>query len=158
MIVSPKRIITVCSVSFCLLLGVILVSLCFGAAKIGIVQVLRILMHHAVHFDSPVGPEGLIILSVRLPRILLAGLVGGALAVAGCSFQALLRNPLADPYILGVSSGSALGAVSAILVGLSATSFGMPLASFCGAMITIMLVFHVGKVGRGLHTTIIISS
>jgi iron complex transport system permease protein len=152
MIVSPKKIITVCSLFFCLLLGVILVSLSLGAAKIGVAQVLRVLIHHVVYFDSPAGPEGLIILSVRLPRILLAGLVGAALAVAGCSFQALLRNPLADPYILGVSSGSALGAVSAILAGLSATSFGMPLASFCGAIITVMLVFHVGKVGRGLHT------
>ncbi|UCD70851.1 MAG: iron ABC transporter permease [Syntrophobacterales bacterium] len=152
MIMSLKKIITICSLLFCLLLGVILVSLSFGAAKVGGVQVLRVLINHAIYSGSPAGPEGLIILSVRLPRILLAGLVGAALAVAGCSFQALLRNPLADPYILGVSSGSALGAVSAILVGLSATSFGMPLASFCGAVVTIMLVFHVGKVGRGLHT------
>jgi len=152
MIVSPKKIIAVCSLFFCLLLGIIFASLSLGAAKIGLPQVLRVLIHHALYFDSPAGPEGLIILSVRLPRILLAGLVGAALAVAGCSFQALLRNPLADPYILGVSSGSALGAVSAILVGFRATSFGMPLASFCGAIITVMVVFHVGKVGRGLHT------
>jgi iron complex transport system permease protein len=150
MIVSPKKIIAVCSLLFCLLLGVILASLSFGAAKIGFARVLQVI--HAVYLDNPAGPEGLIILSVRLPRILLAGLVGAALAVAGCSFQALLRNPLADPYILGVSSGSALGAVFAILFGLNATSFGMPLASFCGAIITVMLVFHVGKVGRGLHT------
>jgi iron complex transport system permease protein len=152
MIVSLKRIITICSLLSCLLVGVILASLSMGTAKIGGVQVLRVLIHHAVSFHSPVDPEGLIILSVRLPRVLLAGIVGAALAVAGCSFQALLRNPLADPYILGVSSGSALGAVSAILVGLSATSLGIPLASFGGAIITAMLVFHVGKVGRGLHT------
>jgi iron complex transport system permease protein len=152
MIVSLKRIITICSLLSCLLVGVILASLSMGTAKIGGVQVLRVLIHHAVSFHSPVDPEGLIILSVRLPRVLLAGIVGAALAVAGCSFQALLRNPLADPYILGVSSGSALGAVSAILVGLSATSLGIPLASFGGAIITVMLVFHVGKVGRSLHT------
>jgi iron complex transport system permease protein len=152
MIVSLKRIIIVCAVLLSLLVGVILVSLSLGAAKLGSAHVLRVLIHLAVYLDSPAGPEGLIILSVRLPRILLAGLVGAALAVAGCSFQALLRNPLADPYILGVSSGSALGAVSAILVGLSATSFGRPLASFCGAIITVMFVFNVGKVGKGLHT------
>jgi iron complex transport system permease protein len=152
MTMSLKKIITICFLLCCLLLVVILASLSLGAAKIGTGQVLRVLIHGVTYSGSPVGPEGLIILSVRLPRILLAGLVGAALAVAGCAFQALLRNPLADPYILGVSSGSALGAVSAILVGLSATSFGIPLASFCGAIITVMLVFHVGKVGRGVHT------
>jgi iron complex transport system permease protein len=152
MIVTPKRIITICCLLFCLLLGVILVSLSVGAAELGSAQVVRVLIHGVTHSGMPVGPEGMIILSVRFPRILLAGLVGAALAVAGCCFQALLRNPLADPYILGVSSGSALGAVSAILAGLSTASFGMPLASFCGAIVTVVLVFHVGKVGTGLHT------
>jgi iron complex transport system permease protein len=152
MIVNLKRIIGICFLLFCLLLGAILVSLSLGAANVGPGQVLRVLMQGATYPGFPTGPEGLIILSVRLPRILLAGLVGAALAVAGCSFQALLRNPLADPYILGVSSGSALGAVSAILAGLSTASFGMPLASFSGAIVTVMLVFHVGRVGRGLHT------
>jgi iron complex transport system permease protein len=152
MIVNPKRIIAICSLLSCLLMGIILVSLSLGAARVGTAHVLRVLTYHVIHSGIPAGPEDLIILSVRLPRILLAGLVGAALAVAGCSFQALLRNPLADPYILGVSSGSALGAVSAILAGLSTASFGMPLASFLGAIVTVMLVFHVGKVGRGLHT------
>jgi iron complex transport system permease protein len=152
MIVSSKKIIITCALLLSLLLGTILLSLSLGAAKVGGTQVIRVLIHHTLSFESPARPEDIIILSVRLPRILLAGLVGAALAVAGCSFQALLRNPLADPYILGVSSGSAFGAVSAILLGLSATSLGIPLASFCGAIITVMLVFHVGKVGRGLHT------
>jgi iron complex transport system permease protein len=151
-IVSSKKIIITCALLLSLLLGTILLSLSLGAAKVGGTQVIRVLIHHTLSFESPAGPEDIIILSVRLPRILLAGLVGAALAVAGCSFQALLRNPLADPYILGVSSGSAFGAVSAILLGLSATSLGIPLASFCGAIITVMLVFHVGKMGRGLHT------
>jgi iron complex transport system permease protein len=152
MIVNLKKIIGICFLLSCLLVGAIMVSLSLGAANVGTAEVVRVLMHHARDPGFPAGPEGLIILSVRLPRILLAGLVGAALAVAGCSFQALLRNPLADPYILGVSSGSALGAVSAILAGLSTASFGMPLASFSGAIVTVMLVFHVGRVGWGLHT------
>jgi iron complex transport system permease protein len=152
MIVNLKKIIGICFLLSCLLVGAIMVSLSRGAANVGTAEVVRVLMHHARDPGFPAGPEGLIILSVRLPRILLAGLVGAALAVAGCSFQALLRNPLADPYILGVSSGSALGAVSAILAGLSTASFGMPLASFSGAIVTVMLVFHVGRVGWGLHT------
>jgi iron complex transport system permease protein len=152
MIVNLKRIIGICFLLSCLLVGAIVVSLSLGAANVGTAEVVRVLMQGARDPGFPAGPEGLIILSVRLPRILLAGLVGAALAVAGCSFQALLRNPLADPYILGVSSGSALGAVSAILAGLSTASFGMPLASFFGAIVTVMLVFHVGRVGWGLHT------
>lgn len=152
MIVNLKKIIGICFLLSCLLVGAIMVSLSLGAANVGTAEVVRVLMHHARDPGFPAGPEGLIILSVRLPRILLAGLVGAALAVAGCAFQALLRNPLADPYILGVSSGSALGAVSAILAGLSTASFGMPLASFSGAIVTVMLVFHVGRVGWGLHT------
>ncbi len=152
MIVNLKRIIGICFLLSCLLVGAIVVSLSLGAANVGTAEVVRVLMQAARDPGLPAGPEALIILSVRLPRILLAGLVGAALAVAGCSFQALLRNPLADPYILGVSSGSALGAVSAILAGLSAASFGMPLASFFGAIVTVMLVFHIGRVGWGLHT------
>jgi iron complex transport system permease protein len=152
MIVNLKRIIGICFLLSCLLVGAIMVSLSLGAANVGTAEVVRVLMHHVRDPGFPAGQEELIILSVRLPRILLAGLVGAALAVAGCSFQALLRNPLADPYILGVSSGSALGAVSAIIAGLSTASFGMPLASFSGAIVTVMLVFHVGRVGWGLHT------
>jgi len=152
MIVNLKRIIGICFLLSCLLVGAIMVSLSLGAANVGTAEVVRVLMQGVTDPGLTAGPEGLIILSVRLPRILLAGLVGAALAVAGCSFQALLRNPLADPYILGVSSGSALGAVSAILAGLSTASFGMPLASFSGAIVTVMLVFHVGRVGWGLHT------
>lgn len=152
MIVNLKRIVGICFLLSCLLVGAIVVSLSLGAANVGTAEVVRVLMQGARDPGLPAEPVGLIILSVRLPRILLAGLVGAALAVAGCSFQALLRNPLADPYIMGVSSGSALGAVSAILAGLSNASFGMPLASFSGAIVTVMLVFHVGRVGRGLHT------
>src|SRR6266567_2259099 len=58
---------------------------------------------------------GLIIVNIRLPRILLGIIVGASLSVAGTSFQALLRNPLADPYVLGVSSGAALGAILALI-------------------------------------------
>ncbi len=68
--------------------------------------------------------EQTIILSIRVPRVLLAGLVGAGLSVSGAVFQALLRNPLADPYILGVSSGAAVGAIIAILTGLGAFSLG----------------------------------
>ena len=95
--------------------------------------------------------KAIILLKVRLPRILLACMVGGALAVSGVVLQALLRNPLADPYILGVSSGSALGAIIAILLGLNITIGtlpSIPLFGFAGGLLTILFVYHISKIHR----------
>jgi iron complex transport system permease protein len=87
--------------------------------------------------------EELILFSVRLPRILFAGIVGASLALGGVVFQALLRNPLADPYVLGISGGSALGAIAGILIGFSSFYLGVPLLAFFGALVTVFLVFVV---------------
>jgi iron complex transport system permease protein len=95
--------------------------------------------------------ERTILLSLRLPRAILAGLVGAGLSVSGATFQALLRNPLADPYLLGVSSGAAVGAIIAILLGLSTFSLGLPLASFLGALLTILVVFYFGRQDGKIH-------
>jgi iron complex transport system permease protein len=89
----------------------------------------------------------------RLPRAIAALLVGAALAIAGCAFQAVLRNPLAEPYTLGISSGSALAAVIAIRLGLDYTPLGasaVSIAAFAGAAITVYLVWRLGKVGSSL--------
>src|SRR5262245_31295233 len=72
--------------------------------------------------SDPASLDRTILVSVRLPRVALAALSGGGLAVVGAAFQALLRNPLAEPYVLGVSGGAALGATSAIALGLSVES------------------------------------
>ena len=80
-----------------------------------------------------------IIWQIRLPRVLLAAVVGATLALGGLVFQALLRNPLAEPYILGVSGGSAIGAISAMLLGLSPFP-GVALAAFAGSMLTLLLL------------------
>jgi iron complex transport system permease protein len=90
-----------------------------------------------------------IVRDIRLPRVLLAALVGAALAVSGTVLQALLRNPLADPYVLGISSGAALGAIVALWVGgrLAAAS---PLMAFGGALVTIAWVYLLGRRGGRL--------
>ena len=75
--------------------------------------------------------EELILFSVRLPRILFAGIVGASLSLGGVVFQALLRNPLADPYVLGISGGSALGAIIGIVIGASSFYLGVPFLAFC---------------------------
>jgi iron complex transport system permease protein len=92
---------------------------------------------------------------LRLPRVLLAALVGGSLAVAGAAFQALLRNALAEPYTLGVAGGASLGAVLAIHGGLAATFLGIPavpIAAFLGAVLSVALVFFLARSGRRLPT------
>lgn len=85
-----------------------------------------------------------IVRDLRMPRALLGVLVGGGLALAGAVFQALLRNPLAEPYILGISGGSATGAVAVLALGwVAAGSWVLPGAAFAGALVAILLVFRV---------------
>ncbi len=86
----------------------------------------------------------LIVFELRLPRILLGILVGAALSVAGAGFQALLRNPLADPYVLGVSSGAALGAILSLIAS-PHVPLVTPLAAFAGAGLTIAAVYFLGR-------------
>jgi iron complex transport system permease protein len=100
-----------------------------------------------------------IVQGLRLPRALLAALVGAALAASGATFQALLRNPLAEPYILGVSGGAAVGAVAAIVLGLAAVPWAIPLAAFAGALIAIIVVLRIAvTVGSALDTRVLLLS
>mgnify|MGYP006199149383 CR=1 FL=1 len=100
-----------------------------------------------------------IVLDLRLPRTVLAALVGAALAGSGAAFQALLRNPLAEPYILGVSGGAAMGAVAAIVFGFAGGALGLPLAAFGGALLAIVVVLRIAlTVGRALDTRILLLS
>ena len=97
-----------------------------------------------------------IFVRVRLPRVILAALVGAALACSGVVLQALLRNPLADPYILGISSGAGLGAIIAVISGFSWTLWGRsPIAifAFVGALATVWLVWFIGRFTGKSHVT-----
>ncbi len=98
----------------------------------------------------------LIIWDIRLPRVLLAGLVGGGLAAAGVVMQALFRNPLADPQVLGISSGAAFGAAVAIAFGITFTVSGISsiwFFAFAGAMLTMLLVFRVARIATSRSVT-----
>jgi iron complex transport system permease protein len=94
-------------------------------------------------------PAHEIVAGYRLPRVLLGAVAGAGLAAVGAAFQSVLRNPLADPYILGVSGGSALGATAAIAIGGGASSIlvaaGVPAASFAGGAVATVLVYLVGR-------------
>jgi iron complex transport system permease protein len=89
-----------------------------------------------------------IIWKIRLPRVLMAALVGAALALGGLVFQALLRNPLAEPYILGISGGSAIGAILGILLGLSRFP-GVGLLAFLGSLSTLAMILLMAS-GKGM--------
>ncbi|HAU38985.1 MAG TPA: iron ABC transporter permease, partial [Phycisphaerales bacterium] len=103
-------------------------------------------------FDSP-------IIRMRLARILLAVVAGTGLSVAGAIFQAILRNPLADPYVLGVSSGAGLGVATAIILGAAVIGpWMLPGAAFGGALVTILLVYVLARTAAGgvpIHTLLL---
>ena len=87
-----------------------------------------------------------ILIQLRLPRAALAALIGGALGLSGCTFQALLRNPLAEPYVLGVSGGAAVGAVAVVVTGIGAVlPWMLPLGAFLGALAAMALVLEVAR-------------
>jgi iron complex transport system permease protein len=101
----------------------------------------------------------MIILDIRLPRVVLAGLVGAALAAAGATYQGLFRNPLADPYLIGVAQGAALGAVIGFMLPPTWHSLGfgiIPLLAFTGALLSTTVVYLLARVGKTLPVTTLI--
>jgi iron complex transport system permease protein len=106
--------------------------------------------------DAALTPLATIVFRLRLPRTVLIALVGAALAGSGAGYQGLFRNPLADPYLIGVASGAGLGAIIAISLGWPYTTIGMlavPLAAFLFALLTVGVVYELARVGRTLPVT-----
>ena len=127
-----------------------LAALCLGAIHIAPADVVESIAAVLSGNASVPSENELILFSVRLPRIIFAGIVGASLSLGGVVFQALLRNPLADPYVLGISGGSALGAIIGIVLGAGSFYLGVPFLAFCGALTTVFLVFIVAGGSRGL--------
>jgi iron complex transport system permease protein len=137
--VTPLKVVCVCLVFSVLLALGTLFALTSGTASIGVSKVLAWLSGAELKFS-----EQVILSNFRLPRVLLAILVGGSLSMCGVVFQGLLRNPLAEPFILGVSGGAAAGAVIALSIGLTGL---YPRAgfAFAGALGAMVLVITMGK-------------
>ena len=149
-----------------LLLISVIVSLSLGSAQLPLAHVWGILWHQLpmvgdwVRADWPLSSET-IILEVRLPRVLLAILTGACLALAGAGFQGVLRNPLADPYTLGVASGAAVGASFIILSGLQAALFGVwtiPVVAFVTGIVSLILVLRLANIHGKLQLETLILS
>ncbi len=138
---------------FSLLFVASLFSLSVGAVAIPFREVLKFLTGGVINESSET-----ILLSIRLPRVLLAIIVGGGLSIAGVVFQALLRNPLAEPFILGVSSGGTFGAVLVISFGVSISLLSIPMASFIGALIVMVIVYYIAeRYGQVDSTTLLLT-
>ena len=144
------------------LLAAALVALALGPAEIPLADIVRILVSHLpgieVARDVPASWRN-IIWEVRLPRILLAGLVGATLALTGATYQGVFRNPLADPYLIGVATGAALGATIVVVSDTNLAWHGLsllPLAAFAGAMTSVVVVYAVARVGNTVPTTTLI--
>ncbi len=140
-----RRLLWICAALAVVLLASVVLALKLGAVPISVSDLVLSLARVAIgRSDRLPTSYRLIVFDLRLPRILLGILVGAALSVAGASFQALLRNPLADPYVLGVSSGAALGAILS-LIAAPQTPLITPLAAFLGAAATIAAVYFLGR-------------
>lgn len=129
--------------SYLALLALLTVLTSFAALSFGSVHLPVSDIFNSIFNFSEGNVNHQIVLELRLPRILLAVAVGGGLSVAGAVFQAILMNPLAEPYILGVSSGGTFGAVFAILFGMS--FIGQQALAFSGALFVIFIVFSLGR-------------
>src|SRR5438874_2208779 len=140
-----RRTVWTCAFLATVLFGVILLALRLGAVPFSLTALGENLWWLISGQSQRVSTDfRLIMVEIRLPRILLGVLVGAALSVAGAGFQALLRNPLADPYVLGVSSGAAVGAIISMLAA-PAFPWITPLAAFIGATATITGVYFLGR-------------
>ena len=148
---SPRFAFRLILLSGILLLAVV-VSVLLGAAPVPAGQVLDALL------GSGEGTSRTIILDLRLPRAFMAALVGGGLGLSGAVFQALLRNPLAEPYVLGVSGGAAVGAVLAVVLGWDVLApWALPLSALLGGLAAIGLVLRIAtQASRTLDTRVLL--
>jgi iron complex transport system permease protein len=146
--------------SFLALFAALLLSAAIGAVSIPPLEVARILLSRVLPI-SPDWPDTFvtILFDIRLPRTALIALVGAALSGSGAAYQGLFRNPLADPYLIGVASGASLGAVIAMAWRWpsSVLSFAaVPVASFVGALLAAVIVYGIARVGRSTPITTLI--
>ena len=137
-------------IAVALLLSIAVFSLVSGAVSISSFGILQWLI--GLEATSLNATERTILWQLRLPRVITACLVGGSLGIAGVGFQSLFRNPLADPYVIGASSGAGLGVALAVVLSFQASLMGLSgvaLSAMVGSWLAVSIVFAIGSVGRG---------
>ena len=159
---SSRRLLRVISITGLIVACIIiaLLALTVGSVEIPFKTVWQILISHLpfvnLH-ESWSSTTEMIITGIRFPRILMAGVVGTALGTAGATYQGLFRNPLADPYLIGVAQGAALGAVAGFVL---PWTFGgvylIPILAFVGAIAAVSVVYIIARVGKTFPMTTLI--
>ncbi|HQU36127.1 MAG TPA: iron chelate uptake ABC transporter family permease subunit, partial [Anaerolineales bacterium] len=139
--------------SFLFLCLAILLSLAIGSVFISPRELWQTILGNGTEIN------GSILWKIRLPRTILIALTGAALGGSGAAYQGLFRNPLADPFLIGVASGAGLGAVIAMSVQWPYSFWGLmatPLSAFVAALLTVFIVYSLARVGRTIPTTSLI--
>ena len=151
---SRKNIILNYILIMAALLILTVVAISFGAANITAIDTFKIILsqipivNNFIDVSQVPQTSFTIVTKVRLPRVLLGGLIGMNLSVVGATYQGIFKNPMADPYILGISSGAALGSAFSIVLGLNNNA----VLAFIGALLTTYLVYSVARVGNKAPT------
>jgi cobalamin transport system permease protein len=146
-------------VTFAFLVAALAIGLAVGPVHVGVGSILRSALSYIpfLHVHQPLGAvDRAVLWQLRAPRVALAALVGGMLAVAGASYQGVFRNPLCDPYLLGVAGGAGLGATLAIVYASAATTgstWTVPLAAFAGAIAAVVVTYALGRSVGAAHMT-----
>ncbi|HLY33034.1 MAG TPA: iron ABC transporter permease [Jatrophihabitantaceae bacterium] len=150
----PRPAVVPMAISTVLLVGAMVLATAVGPVGIGVGNIVGTILSHLplvhAHTSAPAVDQA-IVWDVRLPRVVLAALVGAMLAAGGTSYQGVLRNSLADPYLLGVAAGAGLGATVAIIAGADG-SFVLPACAFVGAVVAVTLTYIVAAAGGGRGT------
>lgn len=158
-----NKIITLIS----LLIIVIVMSATLGASDITFIECVKIILSKIPLINMFIDEEPIkythkiIVLNIRMPRIILASFVGCGLSIVGATFQSLFRNPMADPYVIGISSGAAFGATLAMVLGLESYFLGVGIVSsfaFIFSLITAFFVYNISRVGNRVPTNNILLS
>lgn len=152
-----KRNLKKYAIPLSIIICILVIYMCtlMGITSISFSDANKILLDQIFHIN--LGMENIsegaiaIIWNVRLPRVILAFVTGGALALCGAAYQGIFKNPMADPFILGVSSGAALGASIGIVMQFSSSFLGLngtAILAFVGSFLTILIVYNISRVGR----------
>ena len=156
-----RRVYAIVALSAALIVVIALATM-IGTVSVPLSTIVQVLLSKIPFLHiSATWPNGtdIIITEIRLPRVILAGLVGASLGTAGATYQGLFRNPLADPYLIGVAQGASLGAAAGFLLPISGTLLGIgavPLFAFAGALLSTGTVYLLARQGKTLPVTTLI--
>src|SRR5689334_16037983 len=160
--VPPRQQPALLAVALLVVAGIALLCVAIGSVFIPPGVTLKILLSRLLPAQiAPDWPAAFeqILIEIRLPRVALVALTGAALACSGTAYQGLFRNPLADPYLIGVASGAGLGAIGAIALRVThptVSLLAVPGGAFAGGLGTVAVVYLLGRVGHSAPTTTLI--